>query len=118
MEPEGQAREPGSPSSGAERRAAPRLPSTLKVMCYPSGSGLLERRQARVRNVSRTGIGLSVDRAWPPDTRLMVELPAEDGVRPVRCRVIHSTPQIGGTFLVGCVFESALTDAEVQALTR
>jgi hypothetical protein len=87
-------------------------------MCYPTGSGLLERRQARVRNVSRTGIGLAVDRSWPPDTRLMVELPIEEGVRPVRCRVVHSTLQIGGTFLVGCVFEIALTDAEVQALTR
>ncbi len=111
--------QPSPPSPGGpERRAAPRVPSTLKISCYPSGGGFTERRQARIRNVSRNGIGLTVDRAWPPGTVLVVELPAEDGVKAVRARVIHSTAQLGGTFLVGCTLELPLTDAEVQALGR
>ena len=104
---------------GPERRAAPRQTSSLKVTCYPISSGFTERRQARVRNVSRTGIGLSVDRAWPAGTVLIVELPAEDGgIKAARTRVVHSTAQIGGTFLVGCTFDLPLSDAEVQAFAR
>lgn len=118
MEQAGAARDPEPVPPGGERRAAPRHTSSLKLACYPTGSGLLERRQARVRNVSRTGIGLAVDRTWPSGTNLMLEVPSEEGVKPVRARVIHSTMQMGGTYLVGCVFENALTDAEVQALSR
>jgi hypothetical protein len=119
MEQEGQARDSASQTPGAERRAAPRLPSTLKLTCYPVGGGLMERRQARIRNVSRTGVGLVVDRAWPVGTTLLIELPAvEEAVKTVRVKVIHSTPQMGGMMLVGCSFENQLTDAEVQALAR
>jgi hypothetical protein len=108
----------GEGLSGPERRAAPRYSSSLRITCYPANSSLTERRQARIRNLSRTGIGLSVDRSWPGGTVLIVELPAEDGSRAVRTRVIHSTPQMGGTFLVGCTFDMPLTDAEVEALAR
>jgi PilZ domain len=104
--------------SGQERRAAPRQASTLKVTCYPAGAGLLERRQGRVRNVSRSGIGLVVDRRWEAGTALIVELPVEDGVRPVRARVVHATQQLGGLFLTGCSLEKHLTDEEVQGLAR
>ena len=86
MEQEGQPRQPGAAPSEGDRRAAPRHSSSLKLTCYPTGSGLLERRQARVRNVSRTGIGLAVDRSWPSGTALMIELPAEEGVKPVPAR--------------------------------
>lgn len=111
MEPSGQP--PG------ERRAAPRLDSTLKLACYPVGSGLRERRQARVRNVSRTGIGLLVDRPWQTGTILIVEFPpTEDTAKAVRARVIHATAQLGGLFLVGCSFEPSLTDTEVQLLVK
>src|SRR5437773_3726645 len=102
----------------SERRRASRQSSTLRIACYPAGSGLLERRMVRVRNVSRTGIGLVVDRPWQQGLALILELPAEDGVRSARARIVHSTSQPGGTFLVGCVFDTQLTDAEVQALAR
>src|SRR5439155_18880566 len=81
MEPEGAAREPASqgPPAEGERRAAPRHGSTLKITCYPVNASLLERRQGRVRNVSRTGVGLLVDRAWQRGATVILELPAEDG---------------------------------------
>ena len=120
MAEEGNVREstpPGPPPEG-ERRAAARQSSTLRIACYPAGSGLLDRRMVRIRNVSRTGIGLIVDRNWQSGTALVLELPGEEGVRPTRARVVHSTSQPGGTFLVGCVFDNQLTDAEVQALAK
>ncbi len=116
MEREGQGQDSSPPAP--ERRVAPRHPSSLRVSCYPVGSGLSERRQARIRNLSQTGVGLAVDRAWMPGTVLIIELPAEEGTRSVRARVIHSTPQMGGTYLVGCNLDVPLTDAEIQALAR
>lgn len=119
MEREGQPRDAASPNVPADdRRTAPRVPSSLKITCYPVGGGLSERRQARIRNVSRTGIGLAVDRAWQSGVVLILELPGEEGAKAVRARVVHSTPLMSGTYLVGCNFESALTDTEVQSLTR
>ena len=95
---------------------APRHPSTLKITAYPVNASLLERRQARVRNVSRTGIGLLVDRAWAAGTILQLELPGEEAPRVVKARVVHCTPQPGGMNLVGCTLEQQLTDVEVRVL--
>jgi hypothetical protein len=118
MEPQGPAHDPSAgPPGGQERRAAPRHPSSLKITCYPSGSGLLQRRPARIRNVSRSGIGLALDRSWPAGTILILEMPGEETTRNVRARVVHATTQVGGMFLIGCTFVDALTDAELQALT-
>ena len=105
---------------GPERRGAPRHPSSLRIACYPAGSGLLERRLVRVRNVSRTGIGLTSDRRWEPGTMLVLEMPPVEDVPPrsVRARVVHATLQVGGTFLVGCLFQQPLSDADLQALAR
>src|SRR5262249_35407753 len=118
MEHEGQAQESAArPPGGQERRAAPRHPSSLKIACYPVGTGFADRRQARIRNISLTGIGIVLDRSWPPGTILILELPGEEAMRTVRARVVHATTQVGGTFLVGCTFLDPMTDAEVQALT-
>jgi hypothetical protein len=100
-----------------ERRAAPRLPSRVKIVCYPAGAGLSERRQVRVDNVSRTGIAVIADRRWEPGTVLVVELPVEEGYSSTKARVIHATSKLGGCFLIGCALDVPLTDAQVQALT-
>ncbi len=109
----------GSPAPsglpGSERRLAPRAASALKIACFPAGAGLGERRQARLRNVSRTGIGLQVDRNWEAGTLLHLELPLEAGVLLVRARVVHATAQFG-LYLVGCSLEVPLTDAQIQQL--
>lgn len=118
MEPQGPTPAEGPQGTpGAERRLAPRYPASVKVVCYPVGGGLGERRTARVRNVSRTGIGLSVDRSFGPGTALIVELPVEEGVKHARCKVVHSTRQMGGTYLLGCAFDQQISDAEVRALS-
>ena len=102
----------------SERRTAARHASTLRIACYPAGGGLAERRTARVRNVSKTGIGLILDRNWQPGQALILELPLGEGVRQARARVVHATSQPGGCFLVGCTLDQSLSDADVQALAR
>ncbi len=101
-----------------ERRGAARHLADLRVTCYPAAGGLGAGRVVRVRNVSRTGIGLVVDRHWGPGTALSLGLPLEQGAAPRTCRarVVHATAQPGGCFLVGCTFEAPLTDQEVQVL--
>jgi hypothetical protein len=108
----------GRPPTGAERRGAVRHPADLRMTCYPEGGGAGAGRGARVRNLSRTGVALLVDRSWQPGTVLTVCLaPDEEGrTRSWRARVVHATAQPGGRFLVGCSFATALTEDELQAL--
>jgi hypothetical protein len=75
---------------------------------------LTERRQVRLRNVSRQGLALVTDRRWGPGTVLTVELPLGERPTAVRAKVVHATAQMGGTFLVGCVLDTPLTDAQVE----
>jgi hypothetical protein len=104
--------------AAVDRRGAARFSSNLRIVCYPAAGGLAERRLARLRNVSKTGIGLHVDRRWEPGTALVVEVQATADKKPrlLRVRVIHAKPQVGGCFLVGCLLETALTDEELQGL--
>jgi hypothetical protein len=87
------------------------------VVCYPTGAGLAERRQVRLQNISRNGFALIADRRWDPGTVLVIELPAAEGVTATRVRVVHTTSQLGGCFLIGCAFDVPLTDAQLQALS-
>jgi hypothetical protein len=115
MSQEGNPAPSGPP--GPERRTAPRLPSQLRVVCYPVGGGVSERRQARLNNVSRNGLAVVVDRRWDPGTVVIIELPLGEEVTLTRARVVHATPQLGGRYLVGCVFDTPLNDAQFRALT-
>jgi hypothetical protein len=108
---------PGGPG-GAERRNDPRHASSAKIICYPAGAALTERRQVRLRNVSLKGLALVVDRRWEVGTELVLELPGpEERTVPGRARVVHATAQLGGLFLIGCILEVPLTAAQMQALT-
>jgi hypothetical protein len=105
-------------ASEVERRRAARYLADLRVTCYPAGGGLGGGRVARVRNISRTGIGLVVDRHWGPGTAVSLALPLGEEGRDRSCvaRVVHATAQPGGCFLVGCAFVAALTEDELQAV--
>jgi hypothetical protein len=107
----------GAPPPGPERRATPRHPSNLKVVCYPAGAGLTERRQVRLRDVSRGGLGLLTDRRWGPGTNLIFELWVRGALRTARARVVHATSHLGGSFLIGCAFDIPLTESELHAFT-
>jgi len=112
---------PRSEPPAGERRAYVRLASALSATCRWGGRSQDVGWPARVRNVSRGGIGLLLRHCFRPGTSLIVELRDEVG-RPlgtVSVRVIHATAVAadgGPRWLLGCAFEQSLTDEEWQAL--
>src|SRR5262249_28487675 len=99
--------------NGPERRAEPRRPTELKGDCCPVGGLLTERRQVRLRNVSQRGVALASDRPWSPGTLLNLELPLDERLRVTQARVVHATAQPGGSYLIGCVIDSGLSEEQV-----
>jgi hypothetical protein len=71
----------------------------------------------RVRDVSRSGIGLILPRRFEPDTCLVLEFPALSNLPPetVLVRVVHATPRADRSWLLGCTFLSPLTRTELEA---
>jgi hypothetical protein len=59
---------------------------------------------ATIREVSRTGIALSVSKHFEPGAMLIVEHSAKTGVFRVPVRVVHATPEKKGRWVIGCVF--------------
>jgi hypothetical protein len=98
-----------------------RLSSDLAAACRPAGTrdvGWL----GRVRDISQGGIGLLLRHRFRPGTSLSVELRESTGtfLRTVLVRVAHATAiVVDGTdyWLLGCAFESPLSDAEFQELS-
>src|SRR5262249_5934858 len=66
---------------------------------------------------SATGVGLRMERRFEPGTILAFQLDRqeEDFSRTVLARVVHSTPQPAGKWLVGCIIASELSDEELVA---
>jgi hypothetical protein len=88
------------------------------MLLEPILSGELELCPARVRNVSRGGIGMIVHRRFGPGTAASLELPGLGGrpCRTVPVQVVHASPAGGGRWHIGCQFGERLTPEEVQAL--
>jgi hypothetical protein len=105
----------------AERRAYVRLASDLAASCRPTGRVLEPSWLGTVRDISRGGVGLLMRHCFHPGTPLAVELRAGTGrlLRTVQARVIHATALIvdgSHCWLLGCAFESPLTEEELHAL--
>ena len=95
------------------------VPSTSRVVCsHP----LVPREgcvwSGKIRDVSAKGVGLVLDRSFPPGTALMVMLrnPAKSFFRTVTAMVVHSRLQEDARWLVGCALLSELKEDEVNAL--
>ena len=77
-----------------------------------------ERCEARVRNISISGVGMVMSRAFNPDTLLIVELERRDRTARIAmpARVTHSL-QIGpDCWNIGCEFDQPLTNDALKAL--
>jgi hypothetical protein len=70
-----------------------------------------------IRDLSRGGLGLILERRFEPGTVLFIELPGLDG-RTLLARVANITRLPQGSWLLGCAFSSKLGDEEVQRLVR
>ena len=107
----------------AERRAWIRLPSDQEICCQLVTNLAPEEAKTgwlgRVRDVSPGGIALILNRRFQPGTMLMVDLSAnaEEG-RGLQVRVVYSTPELKGRWIIGCAFGRVLTQAELQTFIR
>jgi hypothetical protein len=106
-------------SGEAERRVAVRYPSTAPNRdCEVETAEQEERWPAVIRDISQTGMGLFVGRPFDPGTLLEVELEKTRRRRRrmvLAMRVVHLRRQDGG-WLLGCVLETELTEAQLAGL--
>src|SRR3954454_20417561 len=96
----------GDQSPGGDRRVWVRFPSGLETTLRPARGPDGPRLGARVRDVSRGGIHLVLDRPFEPGELLSVELPAAEGRPPstVLACVVRAAEAEGGAWSVGCTF--------------
>jgi hypothetical protein len=95
-----------------ERRVWVRNPCETTARCQREGSGgSASAFSANVRNISRGGINLVVDRPFEAGAVLSVELPGADGQPPftVLACVVHAAVLPDGEWALGCSFACELT---------
>jgi len=105
----------------AEKRTSVRFPCNLEALCRPEGAAEGEATlKARVKNVSRGGIGLMLGERFEPGTTLVVDLPP----RPARAgqtlvlKVVHARPLTYRGWFLGCTFPQVLDETQVKALLK
>ena len=94
------------PLAGAERRVAVRYSCALKSLCQTK-TGQPEDFWwwGNIRDISTTGMGLLISRQFEPGTQLVIEpLTGQEAFQPLLVRVIRTTKQTRGGWLLGCEF--------------
>jgi hypothetical protein len=104
--------------SGRDRRTEERFATPAHVDCQFASPVLEDFGKVKIVNISRSGVGLVSTEAVPAGVLLVVKLvnPLKKFSKTAIVRVIHSTLQTGGTYLVGGHFEEPLTYDELTAL--
>jgi hypothetical protein len=99
-----------------ERRAAVRYLCDRQVFYSPLWTS--ERRWARVRSISASGISLLVGAPIEPGSDLAIDMKTIDPsiLLTVVARVVHATKQEEGSWIVGCKVVSRATEVELLAL--
>jgi hypothetical protein len=95
-----------SVATATNRRVTVRYPSNLRASCEPlAARGKTGTEwQGLVKDVSRSGLGLLLDRRFEVGTVLTIDLPLDPHCSyMVLARVAHATAQPEGDWLVGCV---------------
>jgi hypothetical protein len=110
----------GRPQGGPpeeDRRVWVRFPSGLETALHQARLPDGPRLAARVRDVSRGGIHLVLDRPFEAGELLSVELPAAEGQPPstVLACVVRAAEADGGAWSVGCTFAAELAEADLEA---
>src|SRR5262245_23826147 len=97
-----------------ERRVWVRYPTYLETTYQPPGSES-SRLSARVRDVSRGGINLVVNREFQTGELLTIELPrANHAKHTVLACIVRVDHVKGDAWALGCVYSRELSDEELQ----
>jgi serine/threonine protein kinase len=109
--------EPVKTKRGAERRVAVRYPSEREASCLPVARTKEKSWSAKLQDISASGICMRANRRFEPGTLLMVELtqPDQRVPRSMLARVQWVRRQSPRIWLLGCSFQQALLDFEVDA---
>src|SRR5436853_589958 len=112
--------EPRPAAVHSERRAYVRLATDLPVTCRPTGRQPDVAWPGRVRDISRSGVGLLLRHRFEPGTVLTIELRGSGGplLRATTVRVVHATAVMDGptsSWLHGCTFDRPLSAEAVEA---
>jgi hypothetical protein len=111
-------------SSGSlelERRAFVRLASDRAVSCSAAGRSRELGWAGRLQNISQGGFGLLLEHRFRPGTAVAVDFRDSDGksLRTLQACVVHAKAVLVDgcpCWLLGCAFDSPLTDQEFAIL--
>jgi len=99
-----------------DRRAIVRYLCNRGASCQPLST--YERLFAQVRDISDIGIGLVLPVPIESSTYMVIEMKTtSSGISlTMLARVIHSTLQVDGSWIVGCQFVSSPTEEQIRSL--
>jgi hypothetical protein len=105
-------------SALSERRAWVRQPCELDSLCKPLAGGSSLQWLGKIRDLSAGGIALNLSRRFGSGTVLTIDMHSRDKrvVQTLTARVVHSTLQEDGSWLIGCAFTSPLNEEDLKAL--
>ena len=103
---------------GAERRAWIRYPRRLTTIGQLFGARQEEAWTATLFDISQTGVGVIINRSFPPATVLSVRLQtgSREFSKTMLVRVKHCAARENGEWLVGCTFVVKLKESELKEL--
>jgi hypothetical protein len=99
-----------------ERRLWIRYPADLKTCVQPADHPGEDRATARIRDISRGGANLLLDRSFRPGQMLDLQMPLPeepDRVVHLLACVVRAKDEPNGQCSVGCVFSRELTDEDL-----
>ena len=100
-----------------DRRVWVRHPSNAETVVQPIDNGTPTRLSARVQNVSRGGISLTMNRRFKAGEMISIELPGGSAERTatVLACIVHVKPAGPEQWSLGCIFSEELSDEDLGA---
>jgi hypothetical protein len=109
--------EPVAARPGAENRVAPRHLLSRIVACRLIRLPKPLDMEARLHDVSLSGVGVYAPAYLDPGTFLAITIQGWQGAqRTLRAKVVHATEARKGCWLLGCSLDTPLTWPEVEDL--
>jgi hypothetical protein len=98
-----------------EKPDGERFTCEVPTTCQPPSAYSKDPWPAVIRDITNTGLSLTLNRRFERGSGLAIELPTEDGtMATVLAKVVHVRSYPEGGWVLGCDFISELSDEEVQ----